>query len=305
MTIQISKIDDAAAWTALLAKAPRSALQQSAAYGTAIAAVGNGIERLACVEDDTTVALCQVCTRRLPAGIGRLHVGLRGPVWLTAQQDRRARAAQALRAHYRWCRGDIFIAQPEDTDGHAFRQSGAKPVMTGSSTAWLDLRADEAELRRGLDGKWRNTLVKAEKSRLRVETSHGGRFLDALLHADQGQQGRRGFFAAPIPFNRALTGALPRRDVLVLSALDKARHLAGILILRHGPCATYSIGWSDDEGRERGAHNLLLWHGICAVRKAGARWLDLGGIDTEDGAGIARFKLGTGAIPETLAGSFL
>jgi len=35
------------------------------------------------------------------------------------------------------------------------------------------------------------------------------------------------------------------------------------------------------------------------------RTLDLGGVDTARGAGLARFKLGTGGAVVTLAGSYL
>jgi lipid II:glycine glycyltransferase (peptidoglycan interpeptide bridge formation enzyme) len=80
---------------------------------------------------------------------------------------------------------------------------------------------------------------------------------------------------------------------------------AGMMFLVHGEAATYQIGWVGDAGRELGAHNLLLWHAMLELRERGVRTLDLGGVDTARGAGLARFKLGTGGEVVTLAGSYL
>ena len=53
-----------------------------------------------------------------------------------------------------------------------------------------------------------------------------------------------------------------------------------------------------------GAHNLLLWRAMLALRERGVRVLDLGGVDTGRGAGLARFKIGTGGEVVTLAGVY-
>lgn len=44
---------------------------------------------------------------------------------------------------------------------------------------------------------------------------------------------------------------------------------------------------------------------MTALRADGIATLDLGGVNTERGAGLARFKLGTGGRVHQLAGSFL
>jgi lipid II:glycine glycyltransferase (peptidoglycan interpeptide bridge formation enzyme) len=77
-----------------------------------------------------------------------------------------------------------------------------------------------------------------------------------------------------------------------------------MLFLVHGEAATYQIGWVGDAGRDLGAHNLLLWQAILKLRERGVRVLDLGGVDTARGAGLARFKIGTGGEVVTLAGVF-
>ena len=65
-----------------------------------------------------------------------------------------------------------------------------------------------------------------------------------------------------------------------------------MLFITHGAMATYHIGWNLPEGRKLGAHNLILWNAMLALKEKGYRAIDLGGVNTQSGAGIARFKLG-------------
>jgi lipid II:glycine glycyltransferase (peptidoglycan interpeptide bridge formation enzyme) len=81
--------------------------------------------------------------------------------------------------------------------------------------------------------------------------------------------------------------------------------LAAMLFLRHGPIATYHIGWSGDSGRRCHAHALLLTHAADWLAQRGHALLDLGTVDTEAGAGLARFKIGAGAQVRALGGSWL
>ena len=81
--------------------------------------------------------------------------------------------------------------------------------------------------------------------------------------------------------------------------------MAGALFLLHGNSATYHIGWAGDYGRKLNAQNRVLWEGVLALQEKGISFLDLGGLNTADLAGIARFKLGLGATPITLAGAFI
>ena len=95
------------------------------------------------------------------------------------------------------------------------------------------------------------------------------------------------------------------RDVIALSAHADCKRIAGVVLIRHGVSATYFVSWTSDAGRQRNAHNLLLWHGIEALKDSGTLWLDLGGLNTFAAAGIARFKLGLKPEPFTLAGTYL
>ena len=80
---------------------------------------------------------------------------------------------------------------------------------------------------------------------------------------------------------------------------------AGMLYLIHGTRATYHVGWTSDEGRTNAAHNLILWTAMRDLKARGVTVLDLGGVNTQSGAGIARFKLETGGAVLQRAGAFV
>ena len=48
----------------------------------------------------------------------------------------------------------------------------------------------------------------------------------------------------------------------------------------------------------------MLWQAMDLLRQRGVVQLDLGGVNTVSGAGIARFKIGTGGRVVTLCGTF-
>ena len=79
---------------------------------------------------------------------------------------------------------------------------------------------------------------------------------------------------------------------------------AGMLFLIHGRRATYHVGWTSDAGRDNAAHNLILWSAMKELKAKGVAVLDLGGVNTQSGAGIARFKLETGGAVLQRAGAY-
>ncbi|MEM7058470.1 MAG: GNAT family N-acetyltransferase, partial [Pseudomonadota bacterium] len=90
----------------------------------------------------------------------------------------------------------------------------------------------------------------------------------------------------------------------VFTAYSEEDPIAAMLFRLHGRRATYHIGWTGPEGKRLNAHNLLMWTAMTRLPKAGVERLDLGGLNTEDVPGIARFKLGSGARPVTLHGTW-
>jgi lipid II:glycine glycyltransferase (peptidoglycan interpeptide bridge formation enzyme) len=127
-----------------------------------------------------------------------------------------------------------------------------------------------------------------------------------LLDQEEAQRQQRGFAGLPLPFFDAyiLSRKQPDKTVLTMRADLGRERVAAMMFLQHGQAATYQVGWSNEQGRQLNAHNLLLWQAISALQQRGIQVLDLGGINTARSAGIARFKIGTGGEVLQLAGTY-
>lgn len=290
------------------AATPHAAWQQRWAYGDAWSGLYGPVHRAEIVESGETVGLAQFTARRF---LGRFHAVTctRGPVWL-AETDTAAR-----REAYRLLRRTIplprlrgvFMTPDQGGEEHAtLIAARLKRVMTPYSTATVDLTADEESLRQAMQGKWRNRLRRAEDAELKVQpgSSAAGQY-DWLLQAEAAQQRERRYKASHPALTKAWQGKCSKGDgVMVLTAKHAAERVAAMLFLIHGKTALYQIGWTNDSGRQTGAHNLLLWRAMQKLKRKGVEMLDLGGVDTVDHAGIARFKLGAGGRVRTLCGTW-
>lgn len=274
---------------ALAALGPCAPLQVDWAYGEIAAAKGRKLRRLAFWQGGRRIGLTQV------VGRGPLWLVSRGPLFAPDLPEANQRAA--LRALARALRG-VLIATPEAP----LAGFGLVPLITARHHALWPLEAPEPTLRAALAGKWRNRLAQAERSGLRV--AEEGDF-DWLLRAEAAQRAERGYRALPPEFARAWRQAR-KGGTLCLSARNAAgARVAGVLMLRHGAGASYHIGWSAEEGRASGAHNLLLWQAALRLKARGVARLDLGDVNSEAGAGLMHFKLGTGASTAALGATVL
>lgn len=281
-------------------------LQQSWAYGEALAALGVRVERAVLREGGQAVGLAQFIVRRVAGYLALASCG-HGPVWSADLP-----AAQRVEGYRLLRRGlplrplRIALFSPELPLGEeAAETRGLWRVMSGASTVRIDLRQPQAALRAALDGKWRNRLVKAEADkRLDVRCNADRAACDRLLAHEQAQRQARRFRALPTAFVPAWMQAADRQpNILVASARIGGQLEAGMLFLLHGRAATYHLGWSGEAGRQANAHNRLLWEAITTLRERGYAQLDLGGVGDEL-PGITRFKLGTGGRLVTYAGTF-
>jgi lipid II:glycine glycyltransferase (peptidoglycan interpeptide bridge formation enzyme) len=185
--------------------------------------------------------------------------------------------------------------------------------MTGDATVLIDLCQDEATLRAGMAPTWRNKLAKAEKSGLAPQKS-GLKPAQYrwLLDAEAKQRQKRGYRAMPLELTerwqdeKACAATSDRGAGLAVFRVDFGRDpAAGMLFLIHGRRATYHVGWTSEAGRENAAHNLILWSAMKELKARGVVTLDLGGVNTQSGAGIARFKLEAGGAVLQRAGAFV
>jgi hypothetical protein len=319
-------------WAAAQAAVRLGVLEQSWCYGAATAAASNGKvlpERWLLRSTDGSLAgLAQVFVRRI-GPLGRFVRLVRGPLFIPGLSRAERDAGLALiRNAYPWCQRCLLWWLPELNGGAeseaAMAQLGMRPMVTGYSSIRYDLRPPPDRLRSQLDGKWRNTLKAAEKSALLMETASvaAGTWNPEAFAALLGEHARHrleaGFLGPDAKFYAAFAEAVEAgarcgaadEDALLVWAhagnhLGRVRPIAGILVLRHGRAATYAMGWSNEAGRLVKAHYRLLWQAVLALREQGVTDFDLGGVDTQRGAGVARFKLGLNGAVFTLAGSYI
>jgi hypothetical protein len=254
-----------------------------------------------------TVALAQFIVRRWGTLVS-VALCSRGPIWLQAMTatDKAKIYAELRRTvplkGLRW-----VLITPEELRNDNLGLSTWRRVMTGYATVMLDIRQSPEALRAALDSKWRNRLVAAEASALSVHRvgSNPGQYRWLLDH-EETQREQRGFAGLPRPFFDLYSQSRkqPAQTLLTLRADLGRERVAGMMFLLHGASATYQVGWSNEQGRQLNAHNLLLWRAIDELQQRGVRCLDLGGVNTARSAGIARFKIGTGGEVRIFAGTY-
>lgn len=255
------------------------ALQQSLAYGAAMASLG------------ARVRLAEV------AGLGRamvLHRGglrliNRGPIFSPHATLRdRVQFLRSLARH-----AGLTVATFERHLGGF----GLIPLITPRHHAIWDLRPLPHTLRAALLGKWRNRLKAVEGLEIRPA---GPQARAVLIAAEARQRAARGYRALPATF----LDHWPEDQMLALQWCDGQEVQAGMVFLRHGRAATYHLGWASAVGRAAFAHGPMLWQAALALRAQGVEALDLGAVDSAN-PGLARFKLGTGAALHALGATTL
>jgi len=298
---------DAEIWGHALTSAAFVPLQQSSAYASALARRGRLIRRFLIEDEGRTALGIQAATRRV-IGFSFITTALRGPFSFSPGSDLPplAFAATVAELRARWPHALIlspdFIAN--EATLRAMRGAGLREIVSSPSVIQVDLAGDGTEMRKRLQGKWRNRLVKAEAQGLKVEIKRGGAALAWLLAAHTRLMRTKRFKSLPAEFVLDLVATSARRDVFVIAVEAKAQPLAAALFLRHGSGATYVIAAAEPAGRIAHAGNLALWQGLRALQDAGVRICDLGQVDGERAAALAHFKLGTGGQAMRLCGTW-
>ena len=299
LVVKDISLDD---WQRAIARAPFVPLQQSWGYGSAAKDLGAKVTRLGIYDDDgeRLIAIAQLTHKKI-AKLVALSLCMRGPLWLgDVSEAQKTQAYRALRKHRFYS-----LWMPESPDDKALHAAKAKRVMTGYHTVMLDLSQELDSLRAKLDGKWRNRLVAAEGEKISIKRLTQAADYRFVLKAETVQSSAKHYAALSPAFVPLYQMQLGDKAVLALEARSNHTPIAAIICLLHDGCATYHIGWSNAEGKQRSAHNLLLWRAMTALKARGVRWLDLGGVNTEaEGAGIARFKIGTGGQVVSLDGTY-
>lgn len=277
-------------------------LHQQPEYARALIALGVTVQTLRATEAGETLAQAQVVRRHI--GPFPLTWLPRGPVWRPGlPPDTRHAVLSALP---RTLPGGLWIANAATAaDADHLAAHGYHPLIPGQTLTELDISLPEATRLARQHGKWRNRLRHAQSAGLTVTEA----VFDPTLHAsvlqkEAAQRHARRYRALPLGFTLAYAAQNPGA-ARIWSAHHKGQSVAHMLILTHGDTATYHIGWTGPEGRRLSAHTLLLWQAANALADRGVLRLDLGPADTTRSPGLARFKLGSGALAQRLGPSML
>lgn len=176
----------------------------------------------------------------------------------------------------------------------------------GWTSIWVELKKDEEALRKQLNAKWRNMLVKAEKQNITFQITGDSSAFEWLLDRCMTMMIERNAGAIPLKLYRELQQGLQanQNPLFVLRAFEDEIPIAGICVVPHGNAATYLLGWNSEQGRRLNANYLLLWQAIVLLKRKGFLWFDLGGVNNEETPGIGAFKQGIHGVPYELVGTY-
>lgn len=271
-------------------------LPQSPEFARTCDALGLPIRKMQSEVGGNVQLIWQVQSRKL-GFLGRVDMISRGPVARDPGD-----LAGWLERFQNWQDGRPLLLNADGLVPQALRAAGFWPLMTPASLALLPLTTGP-EMRAALHQKWRNRLNRAEGAGLRV-TRHALSADHWLLEAEAKQARTKRYRSLPPAFSLAFARANPGKAQL-WEVRQWGEPLAAMLMLRHGRMATWQMGHVTTAGRKLNAMNLALFTAMTALADQGHETLDLGTINTQDSAGIARFKLGTGALTHRLGGSWL
>ncbi len=279
------------------------AMQQHPIYLRAAQQMGRTAQAYVIRHHGQMIGRAQVIHRRL----GPLPVNwiARGPVWHhDIDPQIKARALAALLDHLP--DATLTLTTPETQgDLTCYRNVRFRPIMTPQHMAELDLSRPKGARLAAQHGKWRNRLRHAQAQNTTITDGPFRAERDSHLLALEGtQRNHRRYRALPLPFVYHWARADPK-GVRIFRATGADGLNAFMLVLLHHPGATYHIGWSDGAGRAASSHNLLMWAASNWLAHRGYTRFDLGVVDTDHSPGLARFKIGAGAMVRPLGPSLL
>lgn len=202
-------------------------------------------------------------------------------------------------------KGCVFIINPFKSLGNNIISDLKKSLFLGLkpyiyTTSYIDLKQTQDLLRSNLHSKWRNQLVKAEKSDITIVYDKSGKHVDFILKSYANMILSKQFSALNSNELEVLFEIFIKHEkVIFLIAFDENQNIIGFtIILTYSRSAVYFIGWTSSLGRELNVSNLLLWNSIVYLKSIDFEELDLGGYDSKVLPGVANFKKRIGGKEE-------
>ena len=296
-------------WDNWVGAAGKSNLLQSWEYGNAKQTVeGWKVRRGVIKHNGSVIGIFQALEKSWgPIGVVRIN---RGPLLINGSDDFNTKynIYKALRKTWMWWKGRILLIAPDLIEVPEnisvlslthFRKRQVEPWRS----SFIDLSLSEVNLRKNLNGKWRNQLKKAEQCGVDLKFENSDESFYWMLDHYKKLMKDKSFKGPTVELYKELY-RLKKKDFYVFRTWSDGLATAGILIVQHGKACTYQLGWNSPGGRRVYANNLLIWNAIIEMKQRGCAWFDLGGIDEKNTSGIAKFKRGLGGKEYTLVGEW-
>jgi lipid II:glycine glycyltransferase (peptidoglycan interpeptide bridge formation enzyme) len=170
----------------------------------------------------------------------------------------------------------------------------------------LDLAPPLEELRRSLDGKWRNKLNGAEKNGLKVVAGSGTEEYRRFCGIYRQMRHRKRFeTSVDIEEFAEIQANLPApHRMRIVICEQNGVPVAGLVASAMGDSAIYLLGATSDDGLKAKGSYLLQWHLIQWLKGKAVRWYDLGGMDPQENPGVYYFKKGLSGADVRQLGPF-
>ncbi len=164
----------------------------------------------------------------------------------------------------------------------------------------LDLGVGPTALRANLAGSVRRNLAKAERSGVTARVSRSREAIAEYYRLHCRTRRRHGAPPQSRKFFSNIHEHLIKQGLgFVVLARRGGRPLAGAVFFTFGKNALYKFGASDERGQEFRASNLAMWEAMRYLAANGSRQLHFGRT-AQGNDGLRRFKLGWGALEETM-----
>ncbi|WP_036041422.1 lipid II:glycine glycyltransferase FemX [Leptospira alstonii] len=260
--------------------------------------------------EEKKIALVQILSKRYFFFFQIFRIN-RGPLFypnITVEEERAVLVFLSKYASLN--RGSVLFFNPEmNLNGRdlisIYENGFVRRNQISWSSSYIDLSLSKEELRKNLDGKWRNMLNAAEKNELGLEISNSDKNFQWMLEKYSELMVKKDFAGISVSFLKTLRECFPEKEKpLLLIATRNGQKVACICLTLSNRTGMYLVGWNGEEGRKLKANQFLLWNVISELKDRGYRWFDLGGIDEENTPTVAEFKLGINGERYELAGEF-
>jgi hypothetical protein len=306
------------AWSDLATAFDDLSYRQIPAYVSEAAALDHAVaEFIALRAGAELLGLCALRIKKLPGLPFGVAYALHGPLCMRGGRyswEIYSECLNALSRHYANERGLVLrvvppyaAARDAVAAGDTFARAGF--LLTGGSpkrTIMLALDRDLAQIRKGLNGKWRNMLVQSERLPIAVVEAVDSRDF-ALMATMLSELEERKLFRSAHGiafFERVQRASSPWQQLKLHLAYLDGRILSASLTSFVGDTAVLLLAASNEEGRRTRASHRIQWRLVEDASRAGLRWYDTGGIDPEANAGVYSFKKGLNGVELSEIGVF-